>query len=419
MAAAKPKKLTDISLQKIKAPSSGRIEVWDPEFRAFGVRITDKGTKAFQLMYRFRGKLRRKTLGQYPLVTLAEAREQARAILNTAKAGNDPEFIEKEQAARLARLQANTFASVTDRFLASYDRRSSLEAQRYLTRDLADWAARPIDTITRRDVIAAIDAKTKDGVYAARRLLAYTRLLFKWAHRKDLVETSPVVDIEAPGTEHERDRVLSAAEIEALWRAWDRMEWPFGPMLKLLLLTGQRRDEVASIRWSDIRPRKDEQATPAGDFTAIEWVWTLPRESTKGDRSHEVPDSGMAMAILGEVPRVNSPYVFPARGNNERYATGYSRGKARSAELSGVADWRIHDLRRTAGTNLASMGIPVSTISRVLNHAEGGVTKIYNRHSYWPEKKAALDAWARKLGEIVGKEGASNIIAMRHGGWGR
>jgi integrase len=417
MAAAKPKKLTDISLQKIKAPAAGRIEVWDPEFRAFGVRITDKGTKAFQLMYRFRGKLRRKTLGQYPVVTLAEAREQARAILNTARAGNDPELIEKEQAAKLARLQANTFASVADRFLASYDRRSSLEAQRYLTRDLADWAARPIDKITRRDVIAAIDAKTKDGVYAARRLLAYTRLLFKWAHRKDLIETSPVVDVDAPGTEQERDRVLSAAEIEALWRAWDRMEWPFGPMLQILLLTGQRRDEVASMRWSDIRPRKDEQAKPTSEFTAIEWVWTLPRESTKGDRSHEVPVSAMAMAILGEVPRLDSPYVFPARGNNGRYATGYSRGKARSAELSGVADWRIHDLRRTVGTSLAGMGIPVSTISRVLNHAEGGVTKIYNRHSYWPEKKAALEAWARKLGGIVGKEEADNVVDIRRLQW--
>jgi integrase len=411
MAAAKPKKLTDISLQKIKAPAAGRIEVWDREFPAFGVRITDKGTKAFQLMYRFGGKLRRKTLGQYPVVTLSEAREQARTILNNAKAGHDPELI-----AKLARLQANTFASVCDRFLASYDRRSRLEAQRYLTRDLADWAARPIDTITRRDVIAAIDAKTKAGVYAARRLLAYTRLLFKWAHRKDLIETSPVVDIEAPGTEQERDRVLSAAEIEALWRAWGRMEWPFGPMLKLLLLTGQRRDEVASMRWSDIRARKDEQAKPVSQFTAIEWVWTIPRESTKGDRSHEVPLSAAAMEILGSLPRLQSPYVFPARGNAANHVSGYSKAKARSDELSGVSDWRLHDLRRTLGTGLAGLGIPVSTISKVLNHAEGGVTKIYNRHSYWPEKKAALEAWAQKLGGIVGNEGGNNVVAMPRAG---
>jgi integrase len=357
--------------------------------------------------------LRRKTIGQYPVVKLSEARELARGIINNAKAGNDPELIEREHAAKLARQRANTFASVCDQFLKAYERKSRLEAERYLTRDLASWASRPIETITRRDVIAAINGKSRDGVYAARRLLAYTRVLFKWAVQNDLVEASPVVDVVAPGAEQERERVLNVTEIETLWRAWERMAWPFGSMLQLLLITGQRREEVASMRWSDIRPRASQQVRPDATVTSIEWVWTIPRENTKGDRSHEVPLSPLASEILGSLPQLQSPYVFPARGNNNSHASGYSRAKARSDELSGISDWRIHDLRRTVGTGMASIGIAVSTISKVLNHAEGGVTKIYNRYSYTPEKRQALEAWALKLSSIVCAPAADNIIAFR------
>jgi integrase len=145
-------------------------------------------------------------------------------------------------------------------------------------------------------------------------------------------------------------------------------------------------------------------------------VWSLGGDATKAGRSHDVPLSDLALDVLSSLPRYTSGYVFPSRDNPGRYVSGFSRAKANCDELAGFDDWRLHDLRRTAGTGMAGLGIAVSTISRVLNHAEGGVTKIYNRYSYHGEKRIALDAWARKLQSIVGiaqPEGIVDIAEVR------
>lgn len=178
----------------------------------------------------------------------------------------------------------------------------------------------------------------------------------------------------------ERDRVLTDMEIKAVWNAAEEMGYPFGTLVQMLLVTGQRREEVAQMRWEQI----------TND------TWTLPRTQTKADRAHEVPLSSLAMTILAGIPRFTGPYVFTTTGGTKP-VSGYSKAKVRLDAKSGVHGWCIHDLRRTCGTGLARLGIPLVTISRVLNHAEGGVTRIYARHSYLPEKREALEMWGEKV----------------------
>jgi integrase len=254
------------------------------------------------------------------------------------------------------------------------------------------------------------------------------RKMFGWAVERDILTASPVININAPGKEVERERVLTDEELIRVWAAADKISGVPGAFFKTLILTGQRRDEVAGMRWADM----DMEAK----------VWTLRREATKGDRSHEVPLAPLVIEILTELPRTGT-YVFTSRGfrrvpgkpaaegrltDRDRHISGYSKMKAalnakiaktlaedaaeRGAAPEKQSEWRIHDLRRTAGTGMARAGIAVSTISRVLNHKEGGVTRIYNRYSYLDEKRHALETWGRKVESLVTPR-AGNVVGLR------
>jgi len=206
---------------------------------------------------------------------------------------------------------------------------------------------------------------------------------------------SPAAKVKAQGVEVARERVLSDSELKAIWEACDKQGWPFGPFVKMLIVTAQRLREVSHMRWEDIH----------------DGVWTLPRDITKPNRTHEVPLSPLALELLEGAPRLGD-YVFMS-GRTDRPISGFSQTKKRLDAVSGVSDWRYHDLRRTAGTNMARSGIAVSTISRVLNHKEGGVTAIYNRYSYLDEKRHALATWARRLTEIVYSSDHVVVVEMR------
>jgi integrase len=216
---------------------------------------------------------------------------------------------------------------------------------------------------------------------------------------QDLLPTAPTAGVKAPAKETARERVLTDAELAAVWRAADALGPAARAFVRLLILTGQRRDEVAGLRWADV------DLDAAGGA-----VWTLPREATKADRTHEVPLSAAAVAILAGLPR-EGEYVLSTTGGR-RPISGYSKVKARLDELAGVTGWRFHDLRRTAGTGLARLGVAVATISRVLNHTEGGVTKIYNRYGYLDEKRAALNRWAAHVEWLVAPA-PDNVVALR------
>lgn len=219
--------------------------------------------------------------------------------------------------------------------------------------------------------------------------------MFGWAVERDIISSSPFHGVKAPGKETARERVLTDDELLRLWRAADQIGGVSGTFIKMLMLTGQRRDEVATMRWDNL------------DFDNR--VWTIPREETKGDRTHEVPLSPLVLEVLTSLPRLGE-FIFTTLG--DRPINGYSKIKNRADKLAGIEDWRFHDLRRTAGTGMASLGTPVSTISRVLNHKEGGVTKIYNRYGYMPEKRAALETWARKIETLI-RPTPDNVVELR------
>jgi integrase len=393
-------KLTQIAVDKLSPPKTGRLEFFDTHLPGFGLRIADTGHKAWVVFYRIGGRQRRYTIGTlatHPKVDLA--RERAREILRDVERGNDP-----AEAKVAPSRQVDTVETLAAHFITRYAKpknRSWQGTERLLALHvLPRWGKREAASIARRDVLDLMDALVDGGLpIGANRVLAAVRKMFGWAVERDILPTSPVVNVRAPGRETERDRVLTDEELKKVWEGAERKGGVSGAFLKTLILTAQRRDEVSSMRWADL------------DLEAR--VWTLPREATKGDRSHEVPLSPAVIEVLTALP-LTGAYVFSST-RGERPISGYSKIKVAADKLAGFDDWRLHDLRRTAGTGMARGGIATSTISRVLNHKEGGVTKIYNRYGYLDEKRHALETWARKVESLV-RPGPDNVLLLRGAG---
>jgi integrase len=256
------------------------------------------------------------------------------------------------------------------------------ETERTLNRELADWMDRPLAKITRRDVIEILDRTAARAPYLANRLRSQLSTLFKWAIGRGIVNASPVTGIAPPGAEESRDRLLTAQELAAVWRACDGLGWPYGPIVRLLVLTAQRRGEVAGMTWSSISHN--------------EALWTLPREATKAKRIHDVPLSAPALAIIAELPMfAGTDLVFPAmRGGGP--VEDFSHTKVKLDRLSGVRDWRFHDLRRTTADGMARLGHPPHVVAAILNHSPGptlGITSVYVRYRFTDERRLAMDAW--------------------------
>ncbi len=268
---------------------------------------------------------------------------------------------------------------------------------------LPRWGTRQIASITRRDVLDLIDTMVERGSpVMANAVLATVRKMFNWAIERDIVDASPVAGVKPPTKVEQRDRVLDDNEIRDVWSACDGLGHPFGAMFKFLLVTAQRRGEVATMRWSDV------------DLDNA--VWTLPRERTKADRAHQVPLPPQAVSILQGLPRFDGDYIFTTRGH--RPASGFSKAKTRLDALSAVSGWRLHDLRRTAASGMARLGTPINVLAKVLNHASsgahGGVTAIYNRYGYEVEKRQALEAWSLHLEGLI-LSGADIVVEITVG----
>jgi integrase len=418
-------KFTQVAVDRLKPPASGRIEYFDSQLPAFGLRISATGRKSWIVMYRVDGKLVRETLGTMARIPKVDkAREVARESMRQAQAGIHP--VETRRAAEAARSEVpDAFGGVADLFLERYAKpntrpSSSAETERIIKRELKPaWGSKPIRNIGRRDVIELLDGIVDRGApVQANRTLAHMRRLFNWAREREIVDTNPAAGMRMPTTEVQRDRTLSDDEIRLFWGACGDVGWPFGPMFRLLLVTAQRRSEVAGMRWSELR-LPDSQ-------------WVIPRERAKNDREHVVHLSGLAVEIIEALPRfaresnggegksVGSDFALTTTG--ESAISGISRAKERldnrmlerlRAELAeagedskeaAVGEWTLHDLRRTATTGMAKLSITPHVIDRILNHVSGtirGVAAVYNRHAYLDERKAALDAWSRYVESLV------------------
>jgi integrase len=378
--------LTDIEIRKTKPVDGRQIELWDGKIKGFGLRISPKGTKSFVLLYRADGRLRRLTLGRYPTLKLVEARRLADEALRSVRFGKDP--VAEKKAARKG-VENFNFDAIAVFFVENYAKRKTrswAETERILKKEfIARWGKRDIRTIKRSDVNAVLDSLMKDGKHImANRALAAVRRLFNWAVERGYLKEAPTSNIKAPARERSRDRVLSDGELQSIWASADEISYPYGEIVKLLVLTGQRLGEVRGMRWDEI------------DFK--ERVWSISSERTKAGRAHEVPLVNQAMEIVRNLPRLHEELLFPARKHGtSNPVSGMSKWKAHLDHISGVTDWRIHDLRRTVATGMARSGVPPHVVERILNHRTGtfrGVAGVYNRFGYLPEMRGALELWA-------------------------
>jgi integrase len=412
------KKLTDLFVERVKGPSRGRVEYFDAAFPGLALRVTDRGHKSWSLHYRMHGRLRRFTLGTYPAIKPAQARREAAEALDRARQGVDPSI--EKQARRLARSpETETFGAISRDYVDHYVRPNLAaatykETKRILESDgLPEWHNRPISSIARREVIAVIDAITARGATVqANRTLARLRALFRWAIEKDRLQASPIAGMKPPTKEWSRDRALSDDELRWFWAACNEVSWPFGPLAQLLLLTAQRRDEVAGAEWPEIDLDKR--------------IWTIPREKAKNDRAHEVQLSTGAIEVLRSLPRIGDGLLFTTTGTTP--VSGFSRAKERmrAAMLTAkrnelgktdgaIPEWTLHDLRRTATTGMARLNFPPHVVDKILNHTSGtirGVAAVYNRFAYAEERRAALEAWGRYVSGQVAPDQPTNVIAL-------
>ncbi len=319
-------KLTDKFLQSSKriVPAAGQTDYWDQLTPGFGVRVSYGGRKSFQVLARINGKLQRFTLGAYPRLSLAEARDQAERMLKDAAKGISPKDRELEERHKAQAQRRDSFGKVAAEFMDDHAKglRTCDEMQRMLDRELLPaWSDRPIASITRAEVKALLRAKAQVAPIAANRLASLISKLFNWALDEEIVTASPAVRLKRT-EEHERERSLSEDEIRVLWPALDRIGYPFGHALKLLLVAGQRRGEVADLKWSDL--------TSDG--------WLLPGASAKSKAGHRVPLSTLAMEIIEFMPPPRRAGLCGPQGGGT--INGWEDAKAR-VEFS----WRIQ-LRR-------------------------------------------------------------------------
>lgn len=408
-------KLTNKAVANAKPPATGRVRIWDTSVGvdttlpgSFGLQVTERGVKSWVVMCRIpdaRNPRKRKqrfvTLGHYPSLPLGKARDIAREILRQAGQGIDP--VEAAGERRREKAAIKTIDEAVNDFIERYAKRNNRswkETERvFRTYLLPKWKGRPLPSINPADIHEVLDALMDTGnPYMANRLLATVRKFFNWCHERNWISEVPTEGIKAPGKEEARERILNKDEIKAVWNASKDIGWPFGPFVRLLFLTGQRRSEVANMRWDDINSEKS--------------LWTLPKEATKSDRLHEVPLSPAAVEILQDLPR-KADFVFSTSGRSP--ISGFSKAKKSLDRLSEVTDWQFHDIRRTVASGMAEIDIAPHVIEKVLNHATGqisGVAAVYNRHTYLEQKERALTAWAKALEVILGRE-PDNVVVIQ------
>ncbi len=421
-------RLTKRTVDALEASTKDQFR-WCGEIPGFGVKCTPRGTKVFLLTYRFpkgrAGKVKRWTIGTYGQITVDQAREVATIKRGEIARGIDPmaELQVQRQAAIAERAKPRTTVkAVIANFMkrhAKAQNRSWAETQRIFDHDVIPaWGSRQIESIARADVVELLDGIEDRGApVMADRTLAAVRKLFRWHAARHDTFVPPIV----PGMsrvrpkERARTRVLTDAEIRLLWRALDDQPHPFGPLVRLLLLTAQRRDEVAGMRRSEV----------------TDALWTIPADRYKTKLPNVVPLSDSALSVLAGLPR-RGDLVFTSTG--ETAFSGFSKAKraldARMVELAIealgleavkakkrkkeplVPPWTLHDLRRTGKTLMQRAGVRPDVSERVLGHVIAGVEGTYDRHTYEAERKDALDRLATLLARIIDPP-AGNVIEMR------
>lgn len=403
-------------LNEVEPPATGNRVLYDKHKdspRGFGYRVTKYGGRSFVLRYRAdNGKYRVLTIGEHPTWSLTAARERGRTLRQQIDDGTD--ILEQRRIARdeltVAHVADKFFVARADKLASGKDIRSTLN--KYLLPRLGD---KKITEVRRRDVIAVVeDVAAKHGRTAAL-LLTYTKQLFGYAEDREIIEANPIASLKASKVGPElaakkRARVLDEDEIAALWHTTEPPEGMHKTTLlalKLILVTGQRPGEVAGLRWDEIQGK----------------TWTIPAERRgKTEDAHTVPLTDTALEILKEAEalgRKKAKYVFERRENQALEVSALGKAVKRCANDLGNAEkgseglWRPHDLRRTMRTGLAAAGVSETVAEVTIGHVRQGIAGVYDRHGYDHEKRAALEAWERRLLRFAaGEHPEDNVVSL-------
>ncbi len=383
-------RLTKSAIDALPIPPSDLV-YWDESLPGFGVKVTPVGRKVFIVLYRTSGagsRLRKYTIGPYGRVTLHVARNEAQRVLAARTEGRDP-ATEKREARR--RLVTDRVDDLVEGFIKQHasKRRSGAEIGRILKREIVGrWGSRSVHEIKRRDIIELVSEVVDRGApVAANKTLKVAKTFFGWCVGKAILDRSPCEGVKPPTREVTRDRVLSDEELGRVIKAAREIGRAFGGIVELLALTAQRRDEVAQLTWDELDLDKR--------------VWTMPGSRTKNGKPHIVHLSEPATRVIKSRPRSGVAYVF---GNGDKPFSGFSRAKRELDEKSQILGWRLHDLRRTAVSGMARLGVAPHVADKILNHTAGtisGVAAVYQRHEFMAERKEALDAWGGHVEEIA------------------
>lgn len=406
-------KLKAATVETLQATDK-RQEIPDDLCTGLYLVVQPTGKKSWQVRYRHGGVHRRMTLASFPTLTLAAARVRAREVMAAASEGRDP--AEEVKAAKAPKPEDDRDKIKT--LIGQYDKRhlKGLKSGDVVRRELdrfvvKEWGERDIHSITKRDVIDLLDGIADSGrVVTANRVRAYLNKFLNWAVERDILPLSPATGVKPVAKEASRDRVLTDDEIRWFWQACEAEGFPWGPLGKVLLLTGQRLNEAAQITEGEIR----------GD------LWHLSADRTKNGRAHDVPLSDAVQAVLGAVERIEGKpgFIFTTTGTTP--VSGFFKARAHLAEAMerlaaeergeavAIPRWTFHDLRRTAATGMARLGIPVRVTEAVLNHISGtggGIVAVYQRHDYADEKRQALEAWGRFVLSLV-QDQPDNVVRL-------
>ena len=385
-------------------PGQERREIPDRHMPGLYLVVQPSGAKGWAVRYRHAGTPRKHTLGAYPAIDLKAARDLASKALRAVAEGRDPgrEKIQERAA------KPDTVETVARQFIERHCKRSNRprtarETQRLLDLHvLPHWRTRLTREITRRDVLDLLDRIVDVGKpIAANRTFSAVRKMFNWAVARDIITASPCAGVKSPTAERSRDQSSSDSELRDVWHAANKVGGPFGALVQLLIVTGQRRDEVAQMRWAEI------------DLDGR--LWTLAPARVKNDQPHDVPLSDSAIAILQVLPRIGNEYVLTTNG--EAPSSNYAKNKHRLDALlpDDMPPWRLHDLRRTAASGMARLGVNLPIIEKVLNHSSGsfaGIVGVYQKHTFADEKRQALQNWGAFVDELVSGRSHRNVVRL-------
>jgi integrase len=441
--------LTDVFLRSLKGKKEQYI-VWDKTLGGFGVRVSQAGRVSFLVMGRNpAGKAVMATVGRYEKMKLADARAQARTIkLKIGDGTYQPPKKQKEET-EVAIKSDETLRGLIGQFIEVEGKptRYWLEKrQRMLGADLKDLLDKPIAEVTAPDLLRALDAVKKRNTSAHRMLFADLRPFFKWAKKRVPLEANPMAEADAPKAAKKRERALETHEIRAFWRACDKLSFPFAWIFKLLLLTGQRLEEVAGLRRGELDLDAEEWSLPAHEEFVSERKrkdgTVLVQGRTKNTLAHKVPLVPTAITLLKDAlakKTEDDEIVFSKTGDTA--PSGESKAKLTLdghmvEELGGTFDWekmdktakgepkleqliiepgkfkrwRLHDLRRTVATGMEDLGIDTRVIEACLNHVSGskaGIVGVYQTSKHRKKRKEAFLKWEKKLLEILGNTDSS------------